>query len=176
MSDSKERFAHYTDSTTWLMEYSHRTKKTLVKSRMSFDNRLDDLKTFLETYRRWPFASGGDEEASLARWIYNHTRREILPGYDPEEARQIEQLQEEYSHYPHNNSEYEFQNTCADFRIFLERNYRLPEDDSENMREKELAEWFHKTISKKEPYEDNRKVYFSLLLEYLCEYGFSFSI
>lgn len=173
VSDPKERFAHYTDSTTWLIEYSHRTNKTLVKSRMSFDNRLDDLKTFLETYRRWPFASGGDDEASLARWIYNHTRREVLPGYDPVEARHIEQLQEEYSHYPHNNSEYEFQNTCADFRIFLERNYRLPEANSDTLRETELAHWFDKALTKKEPYADNRQLYFEELLSYLRDYGFS---
>ena len=140
---------------------------------MSYENRLEDLKKFLSDYKRWPFASGGDEEASLARWIYNHTKRDLLPGYDPDEAKLIEQLQEECSHYPHNNSEYEFQNTCADFRIFLERNYRLPEDDSENVREKELAGWFHKVFSKKEPYDDNRQLYFEDLLSYLRDYGFS---
>lgn len=140
---------------------------------MSYENRLEDLKKFLSDYRRWPFASGGDDEASLARWIYNHTKRDLLPGYDPDEARQIEELQEQYAHLPHNNSEYEFQNTCTDFRIFLERNYTLPEEDSENLREKELAEWFHKVLSKKEPYDDNRQLYFKDLLSYLSDYGFS---
>lgn len=176
MSDPKDRFAHYVDSTIWLSERTHLTSKVQVKARMSYENRLEDLKKFLFDYRRWPFASGGDDEASLARWIYNHTKRDLLPGYDPNEAKRIEQLQEEFSHYPHNNSEYEFQNTCTDFRIFLERNYTLPEEDSENMREKELAEWFHKVLSKKEPYDDNRQLYFNQLLEYLSEYGFSISI
>ena len=40
--------------------------------------------------------------------VYNHTKRDLLPGYDPNEARQIEELQEQYAHFPHNNSEYEF--------------------------------------------------------------------
>lgn len=173
MSDPRDRFAHYVDSTIWLSERTHLTSKVQVKSRMSYENRLEDLKVFLTDYKRWPFASGGDEEASLARWIYNHTKRDLLPGYDPDEAKQIERLQEEYSHYPHNNSEYEFQNTCTDFRIFLERNYRLPEEDSENVREKELADWFHKLLSKKDPYDDNRQSYFEDLLSYLRDYGFS---
>lgn len=174
VSDPKERFAHYTDSYTGLMEQTHLTNKTLVKSRMSFGNRLDDLMKFLSDYKRWPFASGGDEEASLARWIYNHTRREILPGYDPEEARQIEALQEQYSHYPHNNTEYEFLNLCSDFKIFLEKNYRLPEEDSSNEKESELAIWLRKTITKKEPFEDNRSRYLQELLNYLNDYGFYF--
>ena len=63
--------------------------------------------------------------------------------------------------------------TCTDFRIFLERNYTLPEEDSENIREKELAEWFNKVLSKKEPYDDNRQLYFKDLLSYLSDYGFS---
>ena len=71
VSDPKERFAHYTDSTTWLMEYSHMTNKTLTKSRMTSENRLEELSAFISTYRRWPFISGGDEESSLARWVYS---------------------------------------------------------------------------------------------------------
>ena len=172
MSDPKDRFAHYVDSTIWLSERTHLTSKVQVKSRMSYENRLEDLKKFLSDYKRWPFASGGDEEASLARWIYNHTKRDLLPGYDPDEARQIEELQERYSHFPHNNSEYEFQNMCSDFRIFLEKNYRLPEEDSSDGQESELAVWFYKILSKRDPYEDNRYRYFDQLLEYLSAFGF----
>ncbi|MCM1502044.1 MAG: hypothetical protein NC115_05185 [Bacteroidales bacterium] len=174
VSDPKERFAHYTDSTTGLMEHSSLTNKVLVRARMSFDNRLEDLKKFLSDYKRWPFASGGEDEASLARWIYNHTRRDALPGYDPEEAKQIENLQEEYAHYPHNCSEYEFLNLCGDFKIFLEKNYRLPEEESLNEQESELATWFRKAITKKEPYDDNRNRYLEELISYLKDYGFYF--
>ena len=129
---------------------------------------------FLSDYRRWPFASGGDDEASLDRWIYNHTKRDLLPGYDPDEARQIEELQEQYAHFPHNNSEYEFQNMCSDFRVFLEKNYRLPEEDSSDGKEYKLAVWFYKILAKRDPYEDIRYRYFDQLLGYLSTFGFEF--
>lgn len=174
VSDPKERFVHYTDSTTGLMEHYSLTNKVPVRVRMSFDNRLEDLKKFISDYKRWPFASGGEDEASLARWIYNHTRRDALPGYDPEEAKQIENLQEEYTHYPHNCSEYEFLNLCGDFKIFLEKKYRLPEEESSNEQESELAIWFRKAIMKKEPYDDNRNRYLEELIRYLKDYGFYF--
>ena len=174
VSDPQERFTHYTDSSTWLVEKDHLTNKIKVRSRISSEDRFEDLKAFIATYKRWPFASGGDEEASLARWIYNHSRRDLLPGYDPEEARQIEKLQEEFAHLPHNNSEYEFQNKCTDFRIFLGKSFRLPNEDSENEYEAELAKWFNKVKSKKDPYEDNKQLYFNELLEYLSDFGFYF--
>lgn len=174
VSDPQERFTHYTDSSTWLVEKDHLTNKIKVRSRICSEDRFEDLKVFIATYKRWPFASGGDEEASLARWIYNHSRRYLLPGYDPEEAKQIEKLQEEFAHLPHNNSEYEFQNKCTEFRIFLEKSFRLPNEDSENEYEAELAKWFDKVKSKKDPYEDNKQEYFNELLEYLSDFGFYF--
>ena len=174
VADPQERFTHYTDSSTWLVEKDHLTNKIKVRSRISSEDRFEDLKAFIATYKRWPFASGGDEEASLSRWIYNHSRRDLLPGYDPEEARQIEMLQEEYAHLPHNNSEYEFQNKCSDFRIFLEKSFRLPNEDSEDEYEAELAKWFNKVKSRKDPYEDNKQEYFNELLEYLSDFGFYF--
>ena len=174
VSDPQERFTHYTDSSTWLVEKDHLTNKIKVRSRISSEDRFEDLKAFIATYKRWPFASGGDEEASLSRWIYNHSRRDLLPGYDPEEARQIEMLQEEYAHLPHNNSEYEFLNTCSDFKIFLQNNYRLPDEDSSDESELELAVWFRKTSTKREPYDDNRRLYFNELLSALEDYGFYF--
>ena len=174
VSDPLERFTHYTDSSTWLVEKDHLTNKIKVRSRISSEDRFEDLKAFITTYKRWPFASGGDEEASLSRWIYNHSRRDLLPGYDPEEARKIEMLQEEYAHLPHNNSEYEFLNTCSDFKIFLQNNYRLPDENSCDERELELAVWFRKTSTKREPYDDNRRLYFNELLSALEDYGFYF--
>lgn len=174
VSDPKERFAHYTDSTTGLMEYSQMTNKTLTKSRMSSENRLEELKAFLTTYRRWPFISGGDEEASLARWIYNHTRRDILVEYNPEERRQLAKLQEEYANYPQNSKENEFLNLCSDLKVFLEKNYKLPQEESSNKQEAELAVWFKKAITKKVPYQDNRSSYLDELLNYLKDYGFTF--
>ena len=106
--------------------------------------------------------------------VYNHTKRDLLPGYDPNEARQIEELQEQYAHFPHNNSEYEFQNMCSDFRVFLEKNYRLPEEDSSDGQESKLAVWFYKILSKRDPYEDIRYRYFDQLLGYLSTFGFEF--
>ncbi len=174
VSDPQERFTHYTDSSTWLVEKDHLTNKIKVKSRISSEDRFEELRAFLSTYKRWPFASGGDEEASLSRWVYNHSRRGLLQGYNPGEAMQIEKLQEEYAHLPRNNSEYEFQNKCLDFRIFLEKAFRLPNEDSTNEYESELAIWFKKVKSKKDSYEDNKQKYFNELLEYLSDFGFSF--
>ena len=75
---------------------------------------------------------------------------------------------------PHNNSEYEFQNMCSDFRVFLEKNYRLPEEDSSDGQESKLAVWFYKILSKRDPYEDIRYRYFDQLLGYLSTFGFEF--
>ena len=174
VSDPQERFTHYTDSSTWLVEKDRLTNKNKVRYRISSEDRFEDLKAFIATYKRWPFASGGVEEASLSRWVYNHSRRDLLPGYDPDEAKQIEMLQEKYAHLPHNNSEYEFQNKCADFRIFLEKSFRLPNEDSKNEYEAELAKWFNKVKRKKDPYDDNKQEYFNELLEYLSDFGFFF--
>jgi hypothetical protein len=174
VSDPKGRFAHYTDLSMWVAEKDHLTRKIKIRPKICSETRFEDLQDFLATYRRWPFASGGDEESSLSRWIYNHSRRDLLPGFDPEEAAKIKELQKEYSHYPHNNLEYEFQNLCSDYRVFVEKNFRLPEEIASLEKEVELASWFYKVLSKREPYADNRQLYFSQLLDYLAEYGFYF--
>ena len=94
--------------------------------------------------------------------------------YDPEEAKQIAKLQEDYAHYPQNSKEYEFLNLCGDLKVFLEKNYKLPQEESSNEQESELAVWFKKAITKKVPYPDNRSSYLEELLNYLKDYGFSF--
>ena len=110
----------------------------------------------------------------MARWIYNHTRRDILVEYNPEERRQIAKLQEEYANYPQNSKENEFLNLCSDLKVFLEKNYKLPQEESSNKQEAELAVWFKKAITKKVPYQDNRSSYLDELLNYLKDYGFTF--
>jgi hypothetical protein len=174
VADPKERFVHYTDSSVWLAEKGHLTDKVRIRPKIGYDDRLEDLKNFLITNGRWPFASGGDEESSLTRWIYNHTHENVLPGYSEEEAIQIKELQKEYSYYPHNVPEYDFWNMCTDFKNFVRKNSRLPEMASSRKKEKELATWFDKMLRKREPYEDNRRLYFADLLSCLETGGFVF--
>ena len=77
---------------------------------------------------------------SLNRWIGNHTREGAGYYYNKEQARRILGVLSEFASYPHNETEYVFQQMCSDYRYYINTVYRLPEIDSIDDKEKELAD------------------------------------
>ena len=173
-SDEKCRFIRFQDSYTGLSSRSYSSELRLIPTRKSipFEERLEDLRRFIIKHKRFPFTHGGDEELSLNRWIGNHTREGAGYYYNKEQARRILGVLSEFASYPHNETEYVFQQMCSDYRYFINNVYRLPELDSIDDKEQELAAWFNRSLLKYNSFKDNRKLYFQELLGFLSDFGF----
>lgn len=170
MSDGKERFVHFQNFCTGLASREYPKEYKLSQSIIPFEERLFDLRNFITKYRRYPFMRGGEEEESLYRWIRNHTK----PGamFDETQAEQINQLLQEFTQYPHTETEYKFFNYCSEYKHFITSNFCLPNIDSEDGKEQELAEWFIKSHMRVKTYDDNRVQYFNDVLQFMNGYGF----
>ena len=173
-SDEKNRFIRFQDSYTGLTSRSYPSELGFVPTRKTipYEERLEDLKRFIIKHKRFPFTHGGEEEMSLNRWIGNHTRESAGDGFNKELAEKIQSVLSEFEGYPHNETEYAFQQMCVDYRYFINNVYRLPEVNSIDDKEKDLAIWFERTLQRYNTYKDNRKLYFQELLAFLNDFGF----
>ena len=173
-SDEKNRFIRFQDSYTGLTSRSYSSEQGYIPTRKSvpFEERLEDLRQFIIKHKRFPFTHGGEEEMSLNRWIGNHTREGVGYLYNKEQADIILDVISEFEEFPHNETEYVFQQMCDDFRYFINSVYRLPEMDSSDDKEKDLAVWFDRSLQRYNGYKDNRNLYFKKLLAFLNDFGF----
>ena len=85
-----------------------------------------------------------------------------------EEILKIDALEKELAYYPHNLIEYNFLHNCNLYKKFVEGNNRMLEktDDAE------LYKWFYSASLNYSTYNDNRKNYFSQLLQFLSSFLF----
>ena len=125
----------------------------------SFDEWLEAFRGFVLKNKRFP-AAGQGFEGYLYRWYQKASQ---LTGLSSEEILKIDALGKELAYYPHNKKDYIFLHHCNLYKLFVEGNNRTPqkEDDSE------LYMWFYIASRNYNSYNDNRKKYFSQLLQYL---------
>lgn len=170
LSDSKNRFVHFQNSSMGIASKQYNKSFIPCVAQIPFEVRIRDLYNFLEKYQRYPFSDGGEFESSLHRWLMRY----FLPKQDknsPEYVMVMEVL-EKYDLCPHNEKEYKFLNQCNEYKHFITMHYCMPKPKSENIFEKDLANWFLKAHSKIDSYKDNRSKYYNDLLCFLSDYGF----
>jgi hypothetical protein len=138
------------------------------KTRLSFEDRFENYKQFVEDCGRLPYLSGIEEEDSLKRWQSNVCKR-ILDVTD-EQVKLLTDFMESKSNLPSSGSEDKFYRNCKEYLDFVKNNFELPAYATSNS----LYQWFNKNIALYCEYEDNRKVYFTYLLQELKGYGFIF--
>lgn len=137
------------------------------KQRLSFDERFQNFKEFVNTYLRIPYCSGADDEDSLYRW-YNNVLNGNISTTD-EQRRMLNDFVDSNKELPQNGTEVRFKKLCQEYIDYVKSNYELP-----SYREgATLYNWLKKTLPNYLSYNDNRKTYFSKLIEELESYGFN---
>jgi DNA-directed RNA polymerase alpha subunit len=125
----------------------------------TFDDWSKAFKKFVLSNKRYPSA-GLEYEGYLYRW-YQRSRQ--LTELTSEEILKIDALEKELAYYPHNMTEYNFLHKCNLYKKFVEGNNRMLEETDDS----ELYKWFNSASLNYSTYNDNRKDYFSQLLQYL---------
>ena len=134
--------------------------------RLSFEERFSQFKDFVNRYARLPYNSGADEENTLWRW-YNNVFNQCIESTDEQRAL-LKEFIDSNRYLPQNGTELNFKKNCSDFIRFVESKYELPTRKTSEF----LFNWFRKNLDKYLTYTDNRKLFFSNLLEELNSYGF----
>ena len=126
----------------------------------SFKEWLKTFKEFVLKNKRYPLGRPNRYEGYLYRW---HRKASQLRDLTPDEILQLDAMEKELSYYPHNTMEYNFLHNCDLYRKFVEGNNRMLEQTDDI----NLFKWFSNASIDYGTYEDNRKLYFSKLLQYI---------
>lgn len=146
-------------------------KEAQNEKHLSFDERVEAYRLFMQTYQRTPFIGGCNEEASLARW-YNRTGRLELEM--PSDVLQTwMQLKRDIaeSHVPTTSLDYVYKENVEKYKSFVLQNARPlnPKDDN-----KDLFKWFQNNLLKYGKIGELQKYYFDDLLDVLKCFGYDF--
>ena len=125
----------------------------------TFDEWLQAFKDFVYKNKRFPVALQ-EYEGYLQRW---YQRASQLTYLSAEEILKIDALEKELAHYPHNSTEYSFLHNCNLYMKFVEGNNRMLEETDDS----DLYKWYYSASLNYSTYKDNRKDYFTQLLQYL---------
>ncbi len=125
----------------------------------SFDDCLQSFKGFVINNKRFPIANQGFE-GFLYRWYMKASQ---LTELTSDEILKIDALEKDFVYYPHNMTEYNFLHKCNLYKQFVEGNNRMLEETDDT----DLYKWFCSASINYSKYNDNRKQYFSQLLQYL---------
>ena len=136
------------------------------KQRLSFDERFQNFKEFVNTYLRIPYCSGADDEDSLYRW-YNNVLNGNISTTD-EQRRMLNDFVDSNKELPQNGTEVRFKKLCQEYLDYVKTNYELPSHKEGTT----LYNWLKKTLPNYLSYDDNRTLYFTKLIEELKTYGF----
>ena len=128
----------------------------------TFADWLHEFKKFVKKNRRFPFSNQKGYEGCLYRWFFKARQ---LTELSPEEVLKFDSVMKELSKYPQDATEFNFLQRCNIIKNFIEANKRMltEEDDLK------LFNWFYSTSKKYKSFHDNRRVYFSVLLEQISD-------
>lgn len=135
-------------------------EKEYIIMPQTFDEWLKAFNDYVLKNKHFPYYNQDGFEGYLYRW---HFKASQLTELSSEEILKFEMLEKNLAYYPHNSTEYNFLHNCNLYKKFVEGNNRAinKEDDPG------LYMWFYFTLRKYSSYNDNRKDYFSQLLQYL---------
>lgn len=171
ISDEQERFVLFQNNYVGLRgkPYSIDYIKQPIVQRFKFEERILMFRDFVNTYHRYPLASGGDLESSLQRWYYN-----IINGIlevTEDQKKNFDDLIYTYNQkeIPQTGLENEFYNNCIEYKNFMNRNHKLPSSIDGG----ELYTWFYRSKTKYKGFTDQRHKYMLDLFNYIISFGFT---
>ena len=136
------------------------------KTRATFDERFEAFKQFVNEFNRIPYASGIEEEESLARWKWNVLKR-VLEVSDAQ-VQALSDFIEKKKELPSSGIEVNFKRNCIAYLDFVNENFEQPNYKSNHS----LASWYSKNLNRYQDFTDNRRIFFEKLLNDLRGYGF----
>ena len=136
-------------------------------ARVDFEARLEQFKTFVEQYHRFPFSNGGDEECALRRWYHRAIDNNSGSTEQINELRNLVQLYKDKG-FPLTQREYNFREKCKSFKQCVNQCHILPDSKSD----KDLSKWFEDAKRDYLGFEDQRYYYFEALILYVKSLGF----
>ena len=148
--------------------YSSKYKTAEEERRYTFNERLRMLTQFIAAYHRFPFSRGGEAEQGLQRWLYN-VENKLLDLTNSQRNRLKTALQPfRDSHFPENETEERFLETCEQYKAYIEKEYETPTRRSNT----ELYDWMKRAKENYNSYIDNRRYYLTELFNYIHSLGF----
>ena len=135
-------------------------EKEYIIMPQTFDDWLKAFNDYVVKNKHFPYYNQEGFECYLYRW---HFKACQLTELSSEEILKFEMLEKNLAHYPHNLTEYNFLHNCNLYKKFVEGNNRMLEETDDS----ELYKWFYSASLNYSTYKDNRKDYFSQLLQYL---------
>ena len=137
--------------------------------RLSFEERLQDLISFIDTYHYSPQTGGTEEEQSLNRW-YNRVLKGLI-SLTEEQKLQFDDETKKREKYFYTGNEYNFMKRCDEYKLYINKHYEMPKLKDEP----QLYSWFRDNYAQYPEFPDKRKMIFEDLLKFLEDYGYTFS-
>ncbi len=124
---------------------------------------LQAFARFVRINHRFPLGNSNAEENRLKRW-YNRVKDKRL-SLSPSEMEEFESLCNYYKglEYPQSEEEYDFLNKCNEYREYVIMKNARPTAQTEP----ELHSWYTNVQDNYSDYDDQRKIYFMELTDYI---------
>ena len=154
------------------IEYENTYQVTPYESHLTFEERLQQMRDFVEKNNRLPFTSGGTSlETSLALWYARSSQKIDLTT---EQLVELYNFQKEInaSHIPQTAGQYVFLQNCIEYKNIIMRTGVLV-TYSQNER---LYRWLSKYCSHYTTLTDVRKIYFDDFISYVSAFGFELKL
>lgn len=126
----------------------------------NFDEWLTAFKDFTNKHGRFPVSATKGFEGALYNWYYD-ARTYINLSSD--EILKFHQMMKDFEKIPHTITEKKFLDNCERYKGFVLQTGRMLDKSDE----KSLYYWFIGNLRKYASYEDNRRLYFKDLINYL---------
>lgn len=136
--------------------------------RLSFEERLQDWTSFIDTYHYSPQIGGTEEEQSLNRWYNNVLKGSITLTEEQKQLFDTETRKREK--YFYSGIEYNFMKKCDEYKLYVNKYCEMPKVKDEP----QLYSWFRNNYSLYSEFPDKRKLMFEDLLKFLEDYGYTF--
>lgn len=165
-----DRLKRYNIFDGWLigLKSRHYEEVTLRTPRgnneLTPEKRLEILKEFIKTNRRFPISVGKKEgEEPLYRWVYNVLRNKI--SVSDKVKSELESILEKETELPRNSDEANFRDKVEGVISIIEKFKRLPDKKEDP----ELYKWFKKYSRIDTEFGDRRDIYINRLHEELSK-------
>lgn len=108
----------------------------------SFEQRIRELESFLQTQKHFPFMPSDTQEESLYRWWKKNKNATKLKTHQKSE---IDRIKSFYKDFPSNKRDFVWFDLCRKYQDFVRDNNRRP--SRHNKFEQKLCSWFEKTTN-----------------------------
>lgn len=135
-------------------------KGSYILQPRNFDEWMSAFKDFILTNGCFPIGSAKGFEGALYNWYYD---ARTYVNLSSDEILKFHQMMTDFEHIPHTVTEKKFLDNCERYKGFVLQTGRTLEKSDE----KSLYYWFTGNLNKYISYDDNRRLYFKELINFL---------